>query len=160
MSIIGVTVGTPTSPKKIENEIKPVKTINSIAPDDNGNVKLKELPEITETDNGKVLMVVGGTWQAATLAPVDSPLPIEVSTEAEMTALLISGEVGGVYKYTGTTGTYENGALYMLEGDTATKLAKPSIYVEVDATPKLTTPRIYVEVDKILKLAKPSIYVV
>lgn len=45
----------------------------------------------------------------------DSPLPTEVSTEAEMTALLTSGEVGGVYKYTGTTGTYENGALYVLE---------------------------------------------
>lgn len=66
--IIGVTVGTPTSPTKIENEIKPVKTINSIAPDDNGNVELKELPGITETDNGKVLMVVRGTWQAAALA--------------------------------------------------------------------------------------------
>lgn len=48
-------------------------------------------------------------------AATDSPLPIEVSTEAEMTALLESGEIGGVYKYTGTTGTYENGALYVLE---------------------------------------------
>lgn len=48
----------------------------------------------------------------------DSPLPTEVSTEAEMTALLESGEVGGVYKYTGTTGTYENGALYVLEEET------------------------------------------
>jgi hypothetical protein len=47
----------------------------------------------------------------------DSPLPIEVSTEAEMTALLESGEIGGIYKYTGTTGTYENGALYVLEVD-------------------------------------------
>lgn len=45
----------------------------------------------------------------------DSPLPIEVSTEAEMTSLLTNGTVGGVYKYTGTTGTYENGALYVLE---------------------------------------------
>lgn len=45
----------------------------------------------------------------------DSAIPTEVSTEAEMTALLTSGEVGGVYKYTGTTGTYENGALYVLE---------------------------------------------
>lgn len=51
----------------------------------------------------------------------DSPLPIEVSTEAEMTALLTSGEVGGVYKYTGeTTDTYENGALYVLENDLIT----------------------------------------
>lgn len=45
----------------------------------------------------------------------DSPLPIEVSTEAEMTALLESGEIGGIYKYTGEMGTYENGALYVLE---------------------------------------------
>ena len=52
----------------------------------------------------------------------DSPLPTEVSTEAEMTALLTSGEVGGVYKYTGTTGTYENGALYVLEEEAEDEL--------------------------------------
>jgi hypothetical protein len=47
---------------------------------------------------------------------IDSPLPTEVSTEAEMTALLESGEVGGVYKYMGeTTDAYENRALYVLE---------------------------------------------
>ena len=39
------------------------------------------------------------------------------ATEAEMTALLTSGEVGGVYKYVGTSGTYENGALYVLEAE-------------------------------------------
>lgn len=71
--IIGVTVGTPTSPTTIEKEIKPVKTINGIAPDDNGNVEIKGeggngLPEITENDNGKVLMAVDGAWQAAALA--------------------------------------------------------------------------------------------
>lgn len=47
----------------------------------------------------------------------DSAVPIEVSSETEMNALLSSGTVGGVYKYTGTTGTYENGALYVLEVD-------------------------------------------
>ena len=36
--IIGVTVGTPTSPLKINDELKPVKTVNGSAPDDNGNV--------------------------------------------------------------------------------------------------------------------------
>lgn len=45
----------------------------------------------------------------------DTALPIEVATEAEMTALLETAEVGSVYKYTGTTGTYENGALYVVE---------------------------------------------
>ena len=45
----------------------------------------------------------------------DSPLPIEIATEAEMGVLLETGEVGAVYKYTGETGTYENGCLYILE---------------------------------------------
>ena len=36
--IIGVTVGTPTSPFKMEQEIKPVKTVNGVGPDENGNV--------------------------------------------------------------------------------------------------------------------------
>lgn len=45
----------------------------------------------------------------------NSAIPVEVSSESEMTELLTSGEVGGVYKYTGVTGTYEKGALYILE---------------------------------------------
>ena len=36
--IIGVTVGTPISPAVIEEELKPVKTVNGVAPDENGNV--------------------------------------------------------------------------------------------------------------------------
>lgn len=38
--IIGVTVGTPLSPARIEVELKPVKTVNGITPDENGNVEL------------------------------------------------------------------------------------------------------------------------
>lgn len=45
----------------------------------------------------------------------------EVSTEAEMNALLETAEVGSIYKYTGeTTDTYENGAWYVVEEDVAT----------------------------------------
>lgn len=36
--IIGITVGTPTSPAKMGEELKPVKTVNGISPDENGNV--------------------------------------------------------------------------------------------------------------------------
>lgn len=39
--IVGVTVVTPTSPRKIENEIKPVKTVNGVSPDENGNVEVE-----------------------------------------------------------------------------------------------------------------------
>lgn len=39
--IIGVTVGTPLSPAKIEEKIKPVKTVNGVSPDASGNVEVK-----------------------------------------------------------------------------------------------------------------------
>ena len=38
--IIGVTVGTPISPKRIEDNIKPVKMVNGKAPGENGNVEV------------------------------------------------------------------------------------------------------------------------
>lgn len=41
--IIGVTVGTPISSSKIENDLKPVKTINGKAPDENGNVDTESI---------------------------------------------------------------------------------------------------------------------
>ena len=46
--IIGVTVGTPHDPAIIESKIKPVKTVNDIKPDENGNV----LIPITDGEDG------------------------------------------------------------------------------------------------------------
>ena len=54
-------------------------------------------------------------YESAEVNVADSPLPIEVATEADMDALLETAEVGSVYKYMGEIGTYENGALYMVE---------------------------------------------
>ena len=42
-------------------------------------------------------------------------VPIEISTDAGMEAVLTSDNVGKVYKFTGTTGTYTNGDLYVVE---------------------------------------------
>ena len=39
-SIIGITVGTAISPASMERKLKPVKTVNGIAPDANGNVEI------------------------------------------------------------------------------------------------------------------------
>lgn len=38
--IVGATVGTPLSPKKVEEMICPVKTVNGTAPDEKGNVEI------------------------------------------------------------------------------------------------------------------------
>lgn len=53
--------------------------------------------------------------------PADSPLPHEILTETEMTAILTNAtqeNVGAVYRYIGpTTSKYENGQLYILDED-------------------------------------------
>ena len=41
--------------------------------------------------------------------------PIEISTDAEMEAVLTSNNVGKVYKFTGTSDTYTSGDLYIVE---------------------------------------------
>lgn len=49
-----------------------------------------------------------------------SAQPIEVASEAEMTAILenaTANSVGEVYKYVGVTGTYESGALYIIDNN-------------------------------------------
>lgn len=56
--VIGVTVGTPLKPSKIEEEIKPIKTVNNVAPDENGNVEIK----IPEGANGKTPYIQDGYW--------------------------------------------------------------------------------------------------
>ena len=55
---------------------------------------------------------IGMFWEKLNIA--DST-PIEISTDAGMEEVLTSDNVGKVYKFTGTTGTYTNGDLYVVE---------------------------------------------
>ena len=57
--------------------------------------------------SGTTIFGVTGTY-------VDST-PIEISTDAEMEAVLTSNNVGKVYKFTGISDTYTNGDLYIVE---------------------------------------------
>ena len=58
--IIGVTVGTPTSPAKMEQELKPVKTVNGIAPDENGNVEVEAVSaeEVVAIVDAKISSII------------------------------------------------------------------------------------------------------
>ena len=43
-----------------------IKTINSTSLVGTGNVTINELPSVTSSDNGKILMVVNGAWSLVT----------------------------------------------------------------------------------------------
>lgn len=65
--IIGVTVGTPTSPAKIAERIKPVRTINGKKPDENGNVEMESLQGKPGADgkngaDGQTPYIKNGYW--------------------------------------------------------------------------------------------------
>lgn len=70
--IIGVTVGTPTSPKKIEEELKPVKTVNGAAPDAHGNVEVS-------VPGGSSSVYVLAEGEDISNAPADAVLVIDPS---------------------------------------------------------------------------------
>lgn len=69
-----------------------------------------ELEEKTATENGEVVPYAG---RFLSKVIVNVPSVIDVATAAEMDAKLVAGNVGRVYRFTGTTdSTYTNGDLY------------------------------------------------
>lgn len=66
---------------------------------------------------GTLEITESGTYDVSEYASaeVNVAVPMEVETEAEMTALLETAEIGSVYKYIGASGTYETDALYVVE---------------------------------------------
>ena len=65
--------------------------------------------------NANVSIVYGTDTPLSVLSKVESK-PIEISTAAGMSAVLIAANVGKVYKFTGTTdANYTNGDLYEVE---------------------------------------------
>ena len=77
-----------------------IKTINGTSILGSGNISTAELPTVTASDNGKILMVVGGVWQVASLP-------------------LASDSAFGVVKVDGTTITATDGVISTAGGSGA-----------------------------------------
>lgn len=77
-----------------------IKTVNGTSILGSGNISTVELPTVTASDNGKVLMVVGGVWQVASLP-------------------LASDSAFGVVKVDGTTITATDGVISTAGGSGA-----------------------------------------
>ena len=102
--IIGVTVGTPLSPSKIEEKLKPVKTVNGVTPDENGNVNVEAGASISldtslskagqAADAGAVGAVVQQVSQA--LDQLAGAIPTETTVYAWIDDYL-SDALGGDY---------------------------------------------------------------
>lgn len=63
--IIGVTVGTPLSPKSIKDKLKPVTSVNGVEPDDSGNVALATYNgeyQVTPSTKGDITLLTSQTF--------------------------------------------------------------------------------------------------
>ncbi len=87
--IYGVTVGTPMSPATIEEKLKPVKTVNGVAPDENGNVNV-------EGGSGAATVTVFGIGPGLSESGADVPGSAD-HTAAQIKALADSGTVPILY---------------------------------------------------------------
>lgn len=101
-----------------EYEVTPEegKTLSSVSISVDVPTPTPNLQPKTVTENGTVTPDTGydGLSQVIVNVP-SSAIPVDVSTDAEMTALLTADNVGKVYRFTGTTGTYINSDLYVVE---------------------------------------------
>ena len=70
--------------------------------------------ELSVAANGVYTPTDGATGFEKVTVNVTSTL-VEINTEAQMDSVLANSEPGQVYKYTGTTGRYENGNYYVVE---------------------------------------------
>ena len=119
MKIRGNTIGTPIKPEK--NIIKATDLTEEEKAQARANIGAAAVGEtgaVPPTDE-LVQAVIDAlpVYDGSYTELFDSPLPTEIATDVEMTAILENDEteVGSVYKYTGESGTYENGALYVVE---------------------------------------------
>jgi hypothetical protein len=71
----------------------------------------------TYNRDADTLVSVGddGLEYVSTRVPVIAGLPIEATTDTEMTNALVEDNLGKVYKFTGTSDTYDNNAIYIIE---------------------------------------------
>lgn len=74
------------------------------------------------TNTANAIRTVEGSTDAinpqdfeARITALKLSVPIEISTDAGMEEVLTSDNIGKVYKFTGTSGTYTNGDLYVVE---------------------------------------------
>lgn len=102
--IIGIVVGTPTSPKKMEDEIKPVKTVNGKTPDENGNVEIDSDPEIYVGDGempeeATIQIILDGSNEMRVKQPDGTIVEIPLGKGADGKSAYRYAQEGG---YTGT----------------------------------------------------------
>lgn len=93
--IIGITVGTPMSPKAIKDKLEAVSSVNGIKPDPTGNVKLPSYNgeyQVTPSAAEDVTLLTSQTFVDANIKVSKIPYA-EVSNNSGGTTATIGNEV-------------------------------------------------------------------
>lgn len=161
--IIGVTVGTPISPKAVERKLNPVKTVNGIEPDENGNVNVEGndgiTPHIGDNGNwwigdedtgvkaegekgetgpqGEPGVYILSDGESVTDAPADADVVIDPNGDGEQAVLSVNGvkpdASGNVNVEGGTGGSVAWNPIY--EGKLSESVSSIVIDSTADGTP-------------------------
>lgn len=94
--IIGITVGTPTSIKRVEQDLKPVKTVNGVPPDENGNVVVSGGSGGTSESGATFIPVINdsGTLSWTNDKGLSNPAPVNLVDKVVAALPVYNGEVG------------------------------------------------------------------
>lgn len=108
--IIGITVGTPLSPRSIKDKLHPVTSVNGVSADEHGNVEvdIPEIPDAVLTVNGQAPDENGNIQIEVT---PDAPT---VSDSDTLDLLMEMGIVDPVSAENGAVYTDANNKIYVL----------------------------------------------
>lgn len=89
--IIGVTVGTTINPQTLRDRLKPVTSINGVAPDESGNVELPSYNgefEIVPSTNSDITLLTSQTFVDANIKVNKIPYAEVSNNSGGMTATI------------------------------------------------------------------------
>lgn len=138
MKIRGNTVGTPISPTRVEKDLKPVKTVNGVAPDENGNVEVTG-SNVADGKDGRGIKSIVRTSGTGAAGTTDT-YTITYTDDTTSTFTVYNGKNGTNGKDGTTPHIGANGNWFIGETDTGVAAGGSDITVDNELSTESENP--------------------